>query len=107
MTTRDYVGDGIVVHWDSDRCFHSQRCMRGLPSVFDEDARPWVDLAGAETNVVAAVIDTCPSGALTYTRTDGVANGRRGRNAGEDPTASQASDPEWARLDLAPSPRAS
>jgi uncharacterized Fe-S cluster protein YjdI len=44
MTTREYVGDGIVVHWDSDRCFHSQRCMRGLPSVSDEDARPGVDL---------------------------------------------------------------
>jgi uncharacterized Fe-S cluster protein YjdI len=73
MTMRDYRGDGIVVHWDSDRCCHSERCTRGLPAVFDRAARPWVNLEGALADDVAAVIDTCPSGALSYTRTDGAA----------------------------------
>jgi uncharacterized Fe-S cluster protein YjdI len=97
MTTRDYAGAGITVHWDSDRCFHSERCTRGLPEVFDDTVRPWVDPGGADADRIAAVIDTCPSGALSYTRTDGVANGPRGRAPGEDPTRSTAVDPTWTR----------
>jgi uncharacterized Fe-S cluster protein YjdI/CDGSH-type Zn-finger protein len=96
MATRQYVGDGIIVHWDSDRCFHSERCSTGLPAVFDRAARPWVHLNGTAADRVAAVIDTCPSGALTYTRTDGAPNGRRGRALDEDPAPSMAVDPEWA-----------
>lgn len=95
MTTREYAGAGITVHWDSDRCFHSERCTRGLPAVFDSSARPWVDPDDADADLVAAVIDTCPSGALSYTRTDGAANGRRGRSASEDPGRSVAADPAW------------
>jgi uncharacterized Fe-S cluster protein YjdI len=95
MATRDYVGNGITVHWDGDRCFHSERCMRGLPTVFDDAARPWVNLDGAVAAEVAAVIDTCPSGALSYTRTDGAPNGRRGRAADDDPAASIAADSDW------------
>ena len=95
MTTRDYEGDGIIVHWDSERCMHSQHCTAGLPAVFDRARRPWVDSTGASAGEIAAVIDTCPSGALTYTRTDGAAHGPRGRAAGEDPTRSLEVDPAW------------
>ncbi len=96
MTTREYAGAGITVHWDSDRCIHSERCVRGAPTVFDRSARPWVQADGAPADEVARVIDTCPSGALSYTRTDGVPNGRRGRAIDEDPTASTRSDREHA-----------
>jgi uncharacterized Fe-S cluster protein YjdI/CDGSH-type Zn-finger protein len=68
--TREYVGAGITVHWDSGRCIHSGNCRRGAPTVFHPAARPWVHLDGADADEVARVIDTCPSGALTYTRTD-------------------------------------
>jgi uncharacterized Fe-S cluster protein YjdI len=102
MATKDYVGDGIIVHWDSDRCFHSKRCMTGVPAVFDETARPWVDLEGAVADRVAAVIDTCPSGALSYTRTDGAPNGRRGRREQDDPAASIAADTDWETDAVAP-----
>ena len=68
--TREYVGAGITVRWDSGRCIHSGNCWRGAPSVFHPAARPWVRLDGADADEVARVIDTCPSGALTYTRTD-------------------------------------
>ena len=102
MATREYAGDGIVVHWDSDRCLHSERCVSGLPAVFDHARRPWVDATGASAEHVAAVIDTCPSGALSYTRTDGAPNGRRGRGPGEDPAASIAVDPEWVTTSVSP-----
>jgi uncharacterized Fe-S cluster protein YjdI len=81
--TREYVGAGITVHWDSGRCIHARNCWRGAPTVFHPAARPWVSLDGADANEVARVIDTCPSGALTYTRTDGAPNDRAGRAAGE------------------------
>lgn len=68
--TREYVGAGITVHWDSGRCIHSGYCWRGAPTLFRPAARPWVHLDGADADEVARVIDTCPSGALTYTRTD-------------------------------------
>lgn len=94
MAQRSYEGPGIIVHWDSARCIHSRLCVLGLPDVFDFDARPWVDAGAAPADDVARVIDTCPSGALSYTRTDGTPNGRRGRSPGEDPAASIRSDDE-------------
>jgi uncharacterized Fe-S cluster protein YjdI len=83
MASRKYTGTGIVVHWDSDRCIHSERCTSGAPTVFDRSARPWVNIEAATADEIARVIDTCPSGALSYTRTDGVPNGRGGRDAGD------------------------
>ncbi len=100
MATMEYAGEEIVVHWDSDRCLRSERCTAGLPAVFDRSRRPWVEPAGAGADEVAAVIDTCPSGALTCTRTDGAVNGWRGRATGDDPSVSVAVDPEWAPVAL-------
>lgn len=100
MATRQYVGNGIVVYWDSERCFHSERCTTGLPAVFDRARRPWVELAGADPDDVAAVIDTCPSGALSYSRTDGARNGRRGRALDEDPASSIAVDEVWTPVTI-------
>lgn len=102
MASREYEGEGIVVHWDSDRCLHSERCVSGLPAVFDFARRPWVDATGAPADRIAAVIDTCPSGALSYTRTDGAPNGRRGRGRDEDPAASIEVDAEWVAAHRAP-----
>jgi uncharacterized Fe-S cluster protein YjdI/CDGSH-type Zn-finger protein len=96
MARRDYVGAGIVVHWDSDRCAHSERCFRGSPGVFDPQGRPWVDPDGAAVDEVAATIDTCPSGALSYSRTDGGEHGRRGYALGADPSAATAEDEDAA-----------
>lgn len=91
-SVRTYVGPGITVYWDGDRCIHSERCTAGAPTVFDRSARPWVHLDDADPAAVAKVIDTCPSGALTYTRTDGEPHGRRGRRADEDPRAATDAD---------------
>ena len=92
MATRDYEGLGITIHWDSERCEHAGRCVGGSPSVFDPKASPWVNALGATADEIAATIDTCPSGALTYTRTDGAPNGRRGYAPGGDAAAAAAAD---------------
>jgi uncharacterized Fe-S cluster protein YjdI len=64
--TRTYESDRIRVLWDAGRCIHVGRCLRALPSVFDVQARPWVDLDGAPAEEVAAAVRTCPTGALRY-----------------------------------------
>lgn len=68
--SKRYVGDGIVVGWEPDRCIHARECVRGLPAVFDPQRRPWIDTAGVAGPELAEVIRRCPSGALTYEPTD-------------------------------------
>ncbi|MEA2057354.1 MAG: (4Fe-4S)-binding protein [Actinomycetota bacterium] len=71
MAQRTYRTDSIVVHWDSERCAHSGICLRTLPEVFDVEARPWVNIEAADTDAIAAAVERCPSGALSYERSDG------------------------------------
>jgi uncharacterized Fe-S cluster protein YjdI len=68
---RDYEGDGIVVHWEPGLCIHVANCIRDLPGVFDPNARPWVNVAAARADEIAAAVESCPTGALRYERTDG------------------------------------
>lgn len=73
MAKRDYATEGVTVHWDSTRCIHSAICTSSLPLVFDTAQRPWVRVDGAAVDEIVAVIERCPSGALSYTRADGIA----------------------------------
>lgn len=75
MPERDYRAEGITIHWSSDLCIHSANCLRALPTVFDTEARPWIQPGDTPADDLAAAVDTCPSRALTYTRTDGGADG--------------------------------
>jgi uncharacterized Fe-S cluster protein YjdI len=68
---REYEGRGITVHWEPKLCIHVGRCLRDLPQVFDNAARPWVNVAAATADAIAEAIEDCPTGALRYTRTDG------------------------------------
>lgn len=63
---RIYEDERIRVTWDAPRCIHSAVCLNQLPAVFDVDARPWIDLSGADADAIAATIRACPSGALGY-----------------------------------------
>lgn len=63
---RRYTADGITVYFDARRCWHSGVCVRGLPAVFDVKRRPWIDAAADTPEAIAARIDLCPSGALSY-----------------------------------------
>jgi uncharacterized Fe-S cluster protein YjdI/CDGSH-type Zn-finger protein len=81
VARRDYLGDGIVVHWDSELCEHSANCVRGLPAVFDTERKPWIDVSGASADDIASAVDRCPSRALTYSRTDGGPLGPNGVTA--------------------------
>ncbi len=84
MAAKDYRAEGITVHWRSQRCIHSLHCVTSLPAVFDRDARPWIRADAAPVDEIAAAVDGCPSRALTYTRTDGVAPGPGAARDDED-----------------------
>jgi uncharacterized Fe-S cluster protein YjdI len=62
----DYSNNKLIVHWDSDRCIRAGRCDGQLPLVFNIYRRPWVDINAADPETIRRVIDTCPTGALSY-----------------------------------------
>ena len=66
-----YRGHDIEVSFDLDICVHVGECLRGERNVFQLDRRPWVLPDVGEADVVAEVIERCPSGALQYRRLDG------------------------------------
>jgi len=68
---KQYEGPGITVHWEPNLCIHVSNCIRAVPGVFKPDARPWVNVEGASADEIAAAIESCPTGALSYLRTDG------------------------------------
>ena len=74
--TREYASVGITVMWDATRCIHTGRCLRGLSAVFNLDRRPWVDVAAAPPDQIAAVIRRCPTDALRYRPGPGLAEER-------------------------------
>jgi uncharacterized Fe-S cluster protein YjdI/CDGSH-type Zn-finger protein len=68
-----YRGRDIEVSFDLDICIHIGECLRGDPKVFKLDRRPWALPDAGDADVVAQVIELCPSGALQYRRLDGAA----------------------------------
>ncbi len=68
---RVYANDRIEVHWEPKLCIHVRRCVNRLGSVFDAQARPWIDVDGATPDEIAATVLTCPTGALHFRRLDG------------------------------------
>lgn len=66
-----YRGRDIEVSFDLDLCIHVGECLRGDRSVFKLERRPWVLPDEGSVDVVARVVELCPSGALQYRRLDG------------------------------------
>ncbi len=63
---KEYSNGEVTVTWEPHKCIHSQKCIKGLSSVFDFERRPWINAEGDSTEAIVKQIDTCPSGALGY-----------------------------------------
>lgn len=63
-----YESSDISIEWRPSVCKHAGKCVRGLPKVFNLEQRPWINVDAATADEIATVIDTCPSGALSYKR---------------------------------------
>lgn len=55
----------VVVLWDSDKCEACQLCHQNLPSVFNPEARPWVNLEGAPALTIIEQVKQCPPQAIS------------------------------------------
>jgi CDGSH-type Zn-finger protein len=62
----DYVAESITIHDNRGICAHAGRCTDGLKEVFRLKQEPWIHANAASADQIAAVIETCPSGALSY-----------------------------------------
>lgn len=61
-----YTSEEITISYDPKICIHAAECVNGLPSVFDPQKKPWVNVTGANSSEIIEVINKCPSGALEY-----------------------------------------
>jgi CDGSH-type Zn-finger protein/uncharacterized Fe-S cluster protein YjdI len=68
---QEYRGKEIVIRFDGNKCIHSRNCVLGQPDVFVAGGKPWIKPDGSSAENIAALVQTCPSGALTYERLDG------------------------------------
>lgn len=84
---KEYKGKDITVTWDPERCIHSEKCWRGLSSVFQPKARPWIQIEGKDAQTIADQIDQCPSKALGY-YFEGRSQQENTENTDVDPTFS-------------------
>lgn len=72
MSNETYPGKAVTITIHEGRCIHSRQCVLGQPDVWVANAKgPWVHPDAAPADVVAAVAQACPSGAITYHRHDG------------------------------------
>lgn len=63
---KKYTNGEVTIVWQPSSCTHSAICISGMPTVFDTQKRPWVNLQGAETAHIIQQVKSCPSGALSY-----------------------------------------
>jgi uncharacterized Fe-S cluster protein YjdI/CDGSH-type Zn-finger protein len=66
-----YRGASVEVTFEPARCIHAAACVRGLPAVFDAQARPWIRPDAATPAEILAIVARCPTGALRATAADG------------------------------------
>lgn len=69
-TTKEYTNGEVTIVWKQGLCKHAGNCVKGNYKVFNPKRRPWVDPEAASTDAIKRVIDTCPSGALSYRMND-------------------------------------
>ncbi len=66
-----YEGKDLTVTYERPRCIHAEHCVKDLPEVFDPKRKPWINADATAADKLAAMVHTCPSGALHYERNDG------------------------------------
>lgn len=78
MASREEVhGKLVTIQFDGSKCIHSRHCVLDRPDVFVPNVQgEWIHPDRATPDEVAALAANCPSGAITFTRTDG-AEGER------------------------------
>lgn len=66
-----FSGSEIDVHFDSRLCMHVGECVRATGALFESGRTPWCEPDQLRREEVRAIVERCPSGALTYTDKNG------------------------------------
>jgi CDGSH-type Zn-finger protein/uncharacterized Fe-S cluster protein YjdI len=66
-----YEGTHLDATWDGRLCIHVGECTRARGKIFASGRDRWGQPDREEPETVVAVIERCPTGALTYGRKDG------------------------------------
>ncbi|MBC8045878.1 MAG: (4Fe-4S)-binding protein [Fimbriimonadaceae bacterium] len=61
-----YTNGEVTIVWQPKLCIHSGNCVRGLPRVFNNRTRPWINAEEASTIEIVEQVNKCPSGALSF-----------------------------------------
>jgi CDGSH-type Zn-finger protein/uncharacterized Fe-S cluster protein YjdI len=65
-------GKSLLLKFEEKKCIHSRQCVLSRPDVFMPNvAGEWIHPENATPEEIAALAVSCPSGAITYERTDG------------------------------------
>lgn len=75
-----YPGDHVDVEWDGRLCIHVGECGRAEGDLFIGGRKPWCQPNLVAVEDVVEVVERCPTGALTHSRRDGVAEQAPDRN---------------------------
>lgn len=68
-------GKKLLLRFEGKRCIHSRQCVLSRPDVFVPNVEgEWIHPDAATAEEIAALAVSCPSGAITYERTDGGPN---------------------------------
>lgn len=70
MDKLTYTNGEVTIVWQPKLCTHSGNCVRGLPGVFNNKIRPWINPQGAPTAQLIEQVNKCPSGALSFIMND-------------------------------------
>lgn len=62
---KEYIKDELTVVWQPNKCIHSAKCWRGLPSVFNPNEKPWIKVENATADDIIKQVRNCPSRALS------------------------------------------
>lgn len=65
-------GKLVTIRFEAHKCIHSRGCVLARPDVFVPNvAGEWIHPDAATPDEIAELAHNCPSGAITYERTDG------------------------------------
>jgi CDGSH-type Zn-finger protein/uncharacterized Fe-S cluster protein YjdI len=68
----EVAGKAVTIRFEAEKCIHSRGCVLSRPDVFVPNvAGEWIHPDAATADEVAELAHNCPSGAITYLRTDG------------------------------------
>jgi uncharacterized Fe-S cluster protein YjdI len=70
---KSYTNKEITVIWKPDVCIHSTNCWKGSLAIFNPKRKSWIDMNAGTTKEIIKIVNSCPSGALSFKRNEGMA----------------------------------